>query len=248
MPKIYFEEKYPTMRGIIDPPTPISKANLKWWNSITKQYNEELLGKGEEPSPYVEKHRGGGSAKACPAISDALVHGYVLYSGIDLYFDTTSDEVKAQRPLDVPMTDEGQYLLYRNDPWQTNDILYTPEGFHPQTFKLDPMYGIRTESGYSVLITSIFYRDDLPWRFMDAIVDTDRFVAYDHISFWIKKDFKGVVKQGTPMFQVIPFKREDFQMEIIPMDEFNHSHQANGVSSKFTQGYKKHFWQRKSFK
>lgn len=247
MPKIYFEEKYPTLRGIIEPPTPITKANMKWWQSITAQYNPEL-GTGSEPSAWVKKHRVGGSARACPAITDVLTHGYVMYSGIDVYFDTTDDEVKAQRVQGVPQDRDGNEILYRNDPWQTNDILYTPAGFSPQTFKMDPMYGIRTDEGYSVLITSIFYRDDLPWRFMDAIIDSDKFGVYDHISFWIKNDFKGVVKQGTPMFQVIPFKREDFEMVIRDYDENQHVSQSHGVYSTFTQGYKKHFWNRKKFK
>jgi hypothetical protein len=247
MPNIYFQEKYPSMSGFIDPPSPITKTNLKWWNSITMQYNPEL-GRGEEPSPYVKKHRAGGTARACPAIADAISHGYVMYSGIDLYFDATTEDLKAQRVLDVPLDDKGNYILYRNDAWQTNDILHTPVGFHPQTFKLDPMYAVRTDPGYSIIITSLFYRDDLPWRFMDAIVDTDTFTIYDHISFWVRDGFKGVIKQGTPMFQVIPFKREEFHMVMEPLNKDKYMSQANGVSSTFTQGYKKHFWKRKIFK
>lgn len=249
MPKIYFEEKYPTLRGIISPPEPISKTNMKWWNSITEQYNPEILGNGDGPSPYLKKHRQGGNARACPVITEALTVGYTMFSGIDVYFDATDDEeIKGQRPVDIPQNEAGADILYRNDAWQTNNILHTPEGFHPQTFKLDPMYGIRTEPGYSCLITAPFYRDDLPWRFMDAIIDTDTFTAYFHVSFWVKKGFKGTVKQNTPMFQVIPFKRDDWQMEVVEMDWQRWMNQAHGVSANFIQGYKKHFWQRKIFK
>lgn len=247
MPKIYFEEKYPTLRDVITPPSPVSKANMKWWNSIEQRYSPEL-GIGNEPSAWVRNNRVGGSARTCPAISDAITHGYVLYSGTDVYFDTTVDPVRAQRTLGVPTDQDGNEILYRNDLWQTKDVLFTPTGFNPQTFKLDPMFGIRTEKGYSVLITSIFYRDDLPWRFMDSIIDTDTFPLYDHVSFWIKNDFSGVVKQGTPMFQVIPFKREGFDMEITPLDEFSRVSHSHAVYSTFTQGYKKHFWNRKKFK
>jgi hypothetical protein len=248
MPKIYFEEKYETLTDFIDKPTPVSKANMKWWNSITEQYNPEILGNGQEPSPYLKKHRAGGNARACPVITDALTQGYIMYSGIDVYFDATGEEILAQRPTDIPQDVAGESILYRNDPWQTNNILHTPEGFHPQTFKLDPMFGIRTDPGYSVLITHPFYRDDLPWKFMDAIIDTDKFAAYFHVSFWVKKGFKGTIKQGTPMFQVMPFLREDFEMVIQPYDEERVIRQYHGLSTTFIQGYKKHFWQRKTFK
>jgi hypothetical protein len=247
MPNIYFQEKYPTLNGIIDPPTPITKTNLKWWNSIANQYSPEL-GVGKEPSFYVKKHRDGGTAKSCPAIADAIGHGYVMYSGIDVYFDATEPEIKAQRVMGVPQDEAGEHILHRNADWQTDGVLTTPVGFHPQTFKLDPMYAIRTDPGYSVIVTSLFYRDDLPWRFMDGIVDTDTFTIYDHVSFWVKDGFKGVVKQGTPMYQIIPFKREEFNMIMEPYDAEKQVAQSHAVYSTFTQAYKKHFWKRKIFK
>ena len=43
------------------------------------------------------------------------------------------------------------------------------------------------------------------------MVDTDKYPIPVHFPFLLKKNFEGLIKQGTPIIQVIPFKRESWK-------------------------------------
>ena len=57
---------------------------------------------------------------------------------------------------------------------------------------------------------------------------------------FVEKDFKGVIEKGTPLAQVIPFKRDDFSMELVDLktSEKILTKQRLGVRSKFKNGYR----------
>ena len=39
---------------------------------------------------------------------------------------------------------------------------------------------------------------------------TDKEVLNFHLPMWLKKDFIGIIKKGTPIAQIIPFKRDNW--------------------------------------
>jgi hypothetical protein len=59
------------------------------------------------------------------------------------------------------------------------------------------------------------------------------------LSFLIQKDFVGVLKQGTPLVQVIPFLREDWEMEIVDHQQAAREVQEQRLNlrSTFVNGY-----------
>ena len=60
--------------------------------------------------------------------------------------------------------------------------------------------------------------DDSPLMAISGIIDTDKFIVNGHFSFIVKRGFSGIIKQGTPLVQVIPFKRENWTSSIIVED------------------------------
>ena len=85
---------------------------------------------------------------------------------------------------------------------------------------------------------------------MPGLIDTDGYPSDGHLSFIVEKDFKGVIKQGTPLIQVIPFKREDWKMEAVDAEEselFLKKHRMS-LRSTFSNGYKNKFRSPKEFK
>ena len=66
----------------------------------------------------------------------------------------------------------------------------------------------------------------------------------------IEKNFKGVLKQGTPFIQVFPFQREDWQMELVEPDVAQKEINAQRLSlrSTFSFGYKNKMRSKKDFK
>ena len=88
-----------------------------------------------------------------------------------------------------------------------------------------------------------------PLQAVEALIDTDEFFSDGHLSFFVKKNFKGVIKQGTPLAQVFPFKREDWSMELDKeWDPEKTNLQRRVVRSMFQNGYRLKHWHRKVFK
>ena len=108
---------------------------------------------------------------------------------------------------------------------------------------------VQTDEGYSTLFTSPMHQGPSPLKAIDAVVDTDNYFTDGHLSFLVKKNFKGTLKQGTPMSQIFPFKREEWTMELVnnfPPKKIEE--QRNKVRSTFQNGYRLKFWQKKTFK
>jgi hypothetical protein len=107
-----------------------------------------------------------------------------------------------------------------------------------------------TPKGYSTIFTHPFHQDAVPFKAFEALVDTDKFASDGHFSMYIKKDFKGIIKQGTPLIQAIPFKRESWDSECVTYvggkDEIEK--QRLLVRSSFRNSYKEKFRQKKEYK
>ena len=83
---------------------------------------------------------------------------------------------------------------------------------------------------------------------MSAVVDFDKscHAKIGNIPFYIKNGFVGTIPKGTPMFQIMPIKREDWVMEKQQYDEefWQTKYEERNNISNF---YRKKIWQKKSF-
>jgi hypothetical protein len=199
----------------------------------------------------IYPHKKNGTIRSCPAISDAVNFGYIVFNPVDIYINAEDEDIITwQVPeIDLSIFDDGDNSTFIN--YHNRDQFYEytiPNNFHKTIIKINTLWGIKTEKGYSVWITHPINRNDLPFKVYDAIIDTDNFPSYFPYSFAIQKGFKGVIKAGTPLFQVIPFKREDFSSSTVDKNAKEVYDLLNQALSRFTNSYKKIFWKRKSFK
>jgi hypothetical protein len=67
------------------------------------------------------------------------------------------------------------------------------------------------------------------------------------ITFYLKNNFSGIIEKGTPIFQVIPFKREKWESEIAEYDNAWRTRWVNLSRNVFGGAYKKNFWHKKEF-
>jgi hypothetical protein len=69
-----------------------------------------------------------------------------------------------------------------------------------------------------------------------------------NISFFLKEGFEGVIPAGTPVAQLIPFKREDWKA--VKDKKMYERSNENILSTEVLLGghYRKNFWRKKSFK
>ena len=84
---------------------------------------------------------------------------------------------------------------------------------------------------------------------LSAIVDCDEdLLGSGRIPFYIKDGFKGLVKKGTPIFQIIPIKREDWTLEENTGLRQDNIVRLDNVESSGGGWYKSKLWKRKEYK
>jgi hypothetical protein len=83
-----------------------------------------------------------------------------------------------------------------------------------------------------------------------GIIDTDEFNLTGPLRFILKEGFEGVIKKGTPLYQMIPFKRESLDIPEYDYDYDLLLNQNNKIDSynyeNKSGGYKKLFWKNKN--
>jgi hypothetical protein len=215
------------------PPTPASQSIPDWYKKL-----ESYLPQGKTPVELASPHDTPATIKRCMPVFDALTAGYILYTSVDVY---------------VEQKNGAPYYS-----WPDGDII----GFHPvdqagdhpvktgNDFpKWNNPWGIKTPKGYSVLITQPVHRES-PFTILDGVVDTDTYTSPVLLPFVLKDpSFKGMILAGTPMAQVIPFKRENWEMKIGGDQEVKEAKKVDkALAGKFFDRYKTLFRSTKSYK
>jgi hypothetical protein len=189
------------------------------------------------------------TVKRCMPIFDVMTAGYMLTAPCDIHLDATNPE-KLEWSIPMVLQSMKADMFAFHSPEQYENYPVDPEKYHKQIFRIMPGFAVGTDEGYSTLYTNPYHSDGSPLWAFGAIVDTDKFVTEGHLSFLVKKDFKGIIKQGTPIAQVIPFKREVWDSEIVDHNEAKKlfDRQRFGLRSTFMNGYKNKFRSKKEYK
>jgi hypothetical protein len=222
------------VHNLIEPPQP-GKSTIPQWFKDMPGFNparDPLMFDNE--GTLVNKH-----LKMCMPFIDAITGGFVQKTWCDIYIkpgdNRTATYNWAHNP--APLGDRGKCNVPISDK-------YYPLEFHwivPWIPKLP--------DGYSLLITHPHNRLDLPFTTLSGIIDADKFhhVGFGQYPFYIDHNFEGIIPFGTPMFQMIPFKRDDWKSTI---KEFNIAEQKKKSYlslREYWSVYKNHFWQKKKY-
>lgn len=176
------------------------------------------------------------TVKTCMPFLDAYTAGYTLVLPADIY-------VKNGQIQEIT----NVQIVEKHKPSQTIDMPLSGE-YYSQPYKWINYFFIKTPRGYSSFFMHPVNRLDLPFYTLSGFVDTDSFPAPVNFPFFIKKDFEGIIKEGTPIAQVIPIKREDWKMDV--NDSENHhvpSSITNNLGNPPFNLYKRKFWKQKRY-
>jgi len=189
------------------------------------------------------------TVKRCMPIFDAMTAGYMLTAPCDIHLDATDPE-KLSWTIPVQLQQFKADMFSFHSPEQYENYPIDPTTYHKQLFRIMPGWAVGTDEGYSTLFTNPYHTDNSPLWAFGAIVDTDKFVTDGHLSFLVKKGFKGIIKQGTPLAQIIPFKREAWESEFVDGKEARNlfDTQRLWLRSTFLNGYKSKFRSKKEYK
>jgi hypothetical protein len=237
--KITFLQAYPHLVDVFPLPEPGTKNVPQWYK------DQPSISGPDEDTPQNGSFKL--TVKKCQAFFDAMAVGYILKVPVDIYVDTTDGKFEIQLPGEMQRFQ--QELIAHHSSEQISRFPMDAGIYVNQVFRIHPTWMVKTPPGYSTLFMQPMHQPPSPLQAVEAIIDTDEFFSDGHLSFFVKKNFKGVIKQGTPLAQVFPFKREDWSMELDKeWDPEKTNLQRRVVRSMFQNGYRIKHWHRKVFK
>jgi hypothetical protein len=180
------------------------------------------------------------TVKRCNPFGDALGAGYVIRLENDIHVTGGEDLPE------LVWNRGGEEFVGIHSIQQVSPELI-PDGFYNQPFKFTNFWSIKTPRGYSSLFTHPLNRTDLPFITLDGIVETDTYSSAVHFPFLLRKDFEGFIEAGTPVAQVIPFKREAWSMSVGNRDSKALEKAESEFARTMHRYYKRFHWVRKSW-
>ena len=219
-----FEDWLPEISGI--------KSKIPQWYKDQDMWNNQ---KPLENSYNISK-----SFKTCMPFLDAMISGYT----IELWTDIL---VRQENNFPVFTWASGPDPVGLRGT-EINKNLPIPNGFNLNQFAWQFPYTIKVPLGYSCLITHPLNRHDLPFIGLSAIVDNEvATLGPGNYPFFIKEGFEGIIPAGTPIMQIIAFKRENWKIKEnknLLKESINLQRKINAVISGY---YKKNIWKRKEY-
>jgi hypothetical protein len=229
-------------------PQPAAKHVPDWYKSLESYV-------GGMKVPPVE-NAGGTSAtiKRCMPVFDAITSGYIIPTYVDVF---VTQRPAPPNPNNVDTQNTVPYYQWPSkDPIQFHPVQQAPN--HPARKglpdevgypKWSNPWGIKTPPGYSCLFVQPFHRDSI-FTILPGIVDTDSYSSPVNFPFTLNDwKFEGLIPAGTPMVQVIPFKRDVWKMSIGSEKELKEQNDINlTLKSRFFDVYKNSFRYPREFK
>ena len=214
----------------LEQPKPASKLVPDWYKNTDSYVSKERkpLGNGTTSA----------TIKRCMPVFDAITAGYIIESPADVY---------------VSIKDGGQWFE-----WSDHNLIafhpieQAPEHPDKKPFaypKWNNPWSITTPKGYSALFVQPFHRESI-FTILPGVVDTDQYTPPVNFPFVINDPaFEGLIPKGTPIAQVIPFKRDSWTMELGDKKDLEaQAKVSKKLQSKFFDRYKSMFWTKKEYK
>jgi len=216
-------------------PFPASKAIPDWMKHLS-------------PQTEVEDYQ---TVKKCVPFLDAMTAGYI----IPLPFDIT-----------IAVTETGNRLLWKDEEEKQRLSKYTLIENHDASqypgspfadFKVIKFYNpwiIETSPNTSCIFTPPLNRHDIPFVPLSGVVDTDQYfntVNLPCIFPGLETGSQIDLKKGTPMIQVIPFKRQEWKSSTTNLKSgvLTRAHETReDMRLDRKDWYRRKKWQKKSFR
>lgn len=171
-----------------------------------KHYNYDGSEYVVDKKLFTGKNQYGETFKACTPMLDALTLGYVITTGEDVYFNEETMHFNntsvVQQSTHIPFQIEGYEV---------------PDWCHEMLFKWNSKIHLELPDGYTALYMMPLHRFDLPFYTLPGVIDGKHPLEVN-TPFLIKKGFTGMIPEGTPIIQIIPFKIDDWKND--HSDEF----------------------------
>ena len=181
----------------IEPPRPHKDFIPRWWKDAPTFLDEGLKK---------------ANVRSCPQFADYWANGFVLPLWCDLEVEVTEETVHYQSPNEL-----FRFEVHGNE--QMKDYL-------PDHAKIDfkgvlkpkcPWH-IKTPKGYSIMQLPVYYEFNPVLTTLSGVMRTDVFHQLQPQLVFTKIG-KYSFKRGMPLAYYFPFKREAFELKVVPRNK-----------------------------
>jgi len=242
MPKIKFQA-HPDVISVVPHPRPAKKFVPDWYKKM-ENTNECPIPRKDGKAQVIDHIP---TIKKCMPVRDYLTSGYIIPAWMDIKI-TTDSNGKYENMSREPYNPQGEYRVgcewHGIKQLEGSPLANLIDG--EKCLKLISPWNITTPKGYSTFFTSPFYTEgDI--TALPGIVDTD---LHDiPINFpCILNSNECYIKRGTPLIQVFPFKRENWDSEVSSVDLPKRRKATFNMSSVLNSVYTTDYWQKKRYR
>ena len=222
----------PLLNSFLNSLTPAKDKIPIWYKEIPKWKNNEIFSMEDGFQHTV---------KQCMPFLDSLTTGYTINLPYDIYVKDNNGV-----PWITWKSDDDD--LFPSSRPNVSSKNLVPHEFYPTEYTWKFCVAFQIPKGYSCLVTHPLNRYDLPFITLSGILDGGMiYPGTGNVPFYIKKGFQGIISQGTPVAQIIPFRQEKWKSKI--EKDFLKNGQIMKESSLFSifGWYKKNYWIKKEY-
>lgn len=228
----------------LTPPTPATRHIPAWYKEMPLYINsdEKIPGLSQFNAQATNT-----TMKACTPFLDGLTFGYVWSSPTDIEIRKHINNDESTEYFFRWRTENDAVTEHTTDQHPT---LPPVQGGEHYVLKWSFEFTIETPPGYSTLFTHPINRHDLPFRTFSGVVDTDKYVLSVQFPFQLITDnikFPYIIEKGTPLCQIIPFKRDNWNSTKKEFSPENYEKRIFDFKSKIVRAYKSRYWTKKTF-
>jgi hypothetical protein len=220
----------PALSDQLPRPVPARGALPDWLRAMPAKARSEIHGREIR------------TVKQCPPFVDAMAYGVMIL----LPCDVTVDRGSFSWAWNIPETltsGHPRAPLSFHVAAQFPDAPFARDG--QAAIKFNSFWTIELEPGWSLFATHPVNRDDLPFRLISGLVDSDRFHdgGINFPAIWMQPEFSGVLPKGTPVAQCFAVPRAAPQLEFEDFDEIHKVAYAKTVAEVLSSPgvYRKRF-------
>lgn len=241
MNKISFIARDKYAWDVFPKPYPASQALPNWWRDMTPYDKSSTNPDGKKL--IVENFTANATFKKCTPMLDSLTLGYIvpLFADVQVRYEPGEDDPRISWKI------KGIDVFQKHG--ESSKQIPPPPGYRNLVYKYGNCWIPKTPKGYSVLVTEPFGYRDLPFKVITGVIDSDKSTLEIVTPMWIKEGFEGVVEKGTPMFQIIPFKRDNWKAEFDHYEDGEYRRlEDKNFNGTMVNHYIKNHWSKKTFK
>lgn len=184
----------PADDGVIAPPVP-AKAYLPDWFRRLPAVDDAVTG----------PNNSGLTIKRCMPFLDAMTTGWIIPLAATVRLDIGDGGKRVDAGWDF----DREMVSFHGG----HQVKGAPQQPRPAC-KFHNFWTVTTPPGWSCLFVDPLNRKNSAFEVIAGVVDTDTYRAPVHFPFWATgEDGLYTIEKGTPMVQVIPFRRDSAAIE-----------------------------------